>query len=313
MTDRDSHLIQLAERQHSVFSRAQAEQLGFTAGAIQRRRRARRWTDVHSGIYRLPGSRLEHLGQLWAGVLAVPGAIVSHESAAWLHHFPGVAFRPVLTTDPDGSHTCSLARVHRYGGLHGSDAVSADDIVEIEGLPVTSPALTLFHLSTVMPRRKFERLLDDRLNARAVGLDELDALADYWTRRGRPNRQVMRRLLTARGPGYIAPMSVLESAYLELVDSAGLPAPVRQFPVRRPDGRWAYIDLAYPSKLAAIETDGWRWHGGRTSFDADRLRSNDLLRLGWSCIHFTSVMPDEHLITTLTSALGLTSGEDPRR
>jgi very-short-patch-repair endonuclease len=73
----------------------------------------------------------------------------------------------------------------------------------------------------------------------------------------------------------------------------------------------AYIDLAYPSHHLALEVDGWAFHGHRAAFDADRLRANDLVLLGWSVLRFTSAMSDAHICATVARALGLHPPETP--
>ena len=64
-------------------------------------------------------------------------------------------------------------------------------------------------------------------------------------------------------------------------------------------GRKVRIDLAYPDQRIAIELDGWDAHRGRSSFDADRARSDDLIVAEWSPVTFTSSMTDEYLVSTV--------------
>ena len=85
----------------------------------------------------------------------------------------------------------------------------------------------------------------------------------------------------------------------------GLPEPVRQLRVRRPDGSSAYIDLAYPRRRVAIELDGWHSHGIRAAFEPDRMRGNDLVLAGWHLLRFSWGMSDRYLATTVAQALSI--------
>jgi very-short-patch-repair endonuclease len=65
----------------------------------------------------------------------------------------------------------------------------------------------------------------------------------------------------------------------------GFPPPVRQHPVRDRNGRvFAYLDLAWPDRLRAMEYDGERWHSPRRAA-ADDARDQRLRALGWTVAH----------------------------
>jgi very-short-patch-repair endonuclease len=48
------------------------------------------------------------------------------------------------------------------------------------------------------------------------------------------------------------------------------------------------IDVAWPDELVLVEFDGYRPHSGRTAFDDDRVRQNELVRAGWVPFRLTS-------------------------
>ena len=70
---------------------------------------------------------------------------------------------------------------------------------------------------------------------------------------------------------------------------AGLPEPVRE---HRFHGtrRWRF-DLAWPSRMLAVEVDGGTWIGGRhtsgSGFEADCEKLNEALCLGWRTLRVT--------------------------
>jgi very-short-patch-repair endonuclease len=73
--------------------------------------------------------------------------------------------------------------------------------------------------------------------------------------------------------------------------------------VTRPDGKQAFIDLAYPHLRIAIELDGWATHGVRSAFESDRIRANDLVLMGWTVLRFTWSMSDRYLCETVLAAI----------
>ena len=72
----------------------------------------------------------------------------------------------------------------------------------------------------------------------------------------------------------------------------------------RPDGSRAFIDLAYPDQMVAIELDGWEHHSTRSAFDRDRARANDLALAGWRLYRFTWTTTDEVIVDTVARAIG---------
>lgn len=122
---------------------------------------------------------------------------------------------------------------------------------------------------------------------------------------GRGSYAELEHLIDARCPGDGDAGSPLESQALAILRAAELPEPVLQHPVRRPCGKVALIDLAYPDERVGIEVDGWAFHTQRVAFDEDRARGNDLALLGWQILHFTATTRPAHLVATVRRALDL--------
>ena len=276
-------LATLARNQHGVFSTSQAHHLGFTRHHISTRCRRGDWIPVQRSIFRLAGSTFGLEARLAATCLCIPGAVASHESAAWLHGFPYLSGRvpSVVCVKSEGASTAEHARVHRYDGLEHHD------LSVVAGLPVTNQALTIFHLSAVLPAGLIARIVDDRLSARAVTVEDLLALADYWTRRGRPRRDVMRRLLRRRATGYVPPASALEYEFLAVVRHAGLPEPVKQSPLPWDGQRPGRVDFFFPDQGVVVEVDGRRWHAREGDFENDRQRDRLAQLRGLMALRYT--------------------------
>ena len=151
---------------------------------------------------------------------------------------------------------------------------------------MTAPALTVFHLAVDLDERELGRLIDECVARRLLEMADLFALADFWTRIGRPRRQVMRRVLRVRSSGGAAE-SALEAAFLDLVSEQALPTPVSQYKpswLAWKDGR---VDFAYPELQLAIELDGRAWHTRERDFARDRERDRAAQLAGWRVLRYT--------------------------
>ena len=76
------------------------------------------------------------------------------------------------------------------------------------------------------------------------------------------------------------PGSPAEARLLRKLTDGGVRPPIKQHPVRLPDGREVYLDLAWPRSLVGLEYDGRRWHNPRR-LGADMLREDALRAMGW--------------------------------
>ena len=122
-----------------------------------------------------------------------------------------------------------------------------------------------------------------RRSVAASAASQLPTLAQCAARLApAPGRSLgrVRAILRARWTGYDPGDSDLESRVLRAVVAAGLPVPRQQHRVVI-GGRRRYIDLAYPAIRLALEIDSWAYHRFRSTFDADRAKSNELTVLGW--------------------------------
>ncbi len=76
--------------------------------------------------------------------------------------------------------------------------------------------------------------------------------------------------------------SALETKFLRLLRKAPVPLPQAGYEV----GSYR-LDFAYPQIRLGIELDGWAFHSGRSAWERDLKRQNDLLALGWILLRFT--------------------------
>lgn len=78
-------LRELAQFQHGILTRDQAQQGGLTKDVIRSRVRQDRWQRMHAGVYAVFSGEPGRTAVLWAAVFrAGPGAMLSHHTAAEL-------------------------------------------------------------------------------------------------------------------------------------------------------------------------------------------------------------------------------------
>jgi very-short-patch-repair endonuclease len=282
MTDIDAAAAALAETQYGVFSHHQAEDLGASRTFIRRRLGSGRWLALSALVIRMAGAPFTWYSRVMAGILdAGPGAAASHRTAAHIHGLPGFkANRVEVSRQPNSSSTSRLALVHR------SRWFPPWHMIVKNGIPVTTMARTLFDLAGVVSRPRLERALDNAITMKLVTIDSLDSMLDELAERGRTGVAVMRRLLAARGQGYIAPASELEAKFIRFLKAYGLPDAVRQLNAGGDD--WvARVDFAYPGLKILIELDGRLHHTALLDSNRDRRRRARLTAQGWSVISIT--------------------------
>ncbi|MEA2716660.1 MAG: hypothetical protein QOI99_977 [Actinomycetota bacterium] len=276
----DAAVARLASRQRSLITHAQVVGLGGTPAMIHTRLASGRWILVGRGIYRLGGAPVTwHQRALAACLVAGPGAVVSHRSAAVVWGVSGFRPGPLEITVPEGRSTRNvLATVHRSADIPRADRTKRD------GIPVTAGARMLVDLAGRVTPELVEEAVDDVLCRRLATLEAVVRRVDrLGHRRG---LEALRSVLQAwNGEG--VPANVAEMGIVRVLLGAGLPPPVRQQEIFDAGELVARVDLAYPQAKLAIELDSFRWHAGRGPFRSDRVRGNRIAALGWRVLRAT--------------------------
>jgi hypothetical protein len=211
--------------------------------------------------------------------LVVPDdCVIVDRHAGWLHGAEMIlAPNEHLQTLP-----IRVFRPSGYGRLRNGLAESGernlrqDDIMEVLGLPVTTPLRTAWDLGRVRSRERAISGLDAMLRLGLFSHDELLAGVERFRR--------MRWITTLRT---LAPLadgraaspgeSVLRLRWLD----CGLPRPVPQFEVWVDGVLIAILDLANPELWYAAEYDGEEWHSSEEQRDHDRNRRDEVERHGF--------------------------------
>lgn len=105
---------------------------------------------------------------------------------------------------------------------------------------------------------------------------------------GHPGWGRLRKALRAyRDPGFTR--SDLERDFLRLVREAGLPRPATNLFVAGHE-----LDAYWEEERFAVELDTYEFHGGRISFEQDRLRREDLKLAGIEITQVTGVRMEDN-------------------
>ena len=267
-----------AERQHGLVTKSQMGQATVHAelrrGGLEVAAR---------GVYRVSGSVPTWRQRLLAAVLAAGvGAAASGFAAAALWRIPGFPEGPIEVT-----RQSRAGRTSRRSTLHAVRRLPPRLLTEQDGIPVTTPELTLLDLCGVVHPLRAERAVDSALAARLVTVGRLEvALADVG-RRGRNGTAVFREIVTGRSGAYVPPASELEAVFVSLVDQAGLVQPERQVVLGDERGPAGRVDFVYRAERVVIEVDGRRWHSADLDREADARRQARLQAAGWTVLRFT--------------------------
>ena len=190
----DLEIARLAGRQDGVVTRVQLLAAGLSSTGIDRRVAARRLFVIYRGVYAVGHDALSDRGRIRAALLAVPRAIASHATAAYLHE--------LILTLPAVLELVVRGRAGRSRpGLTIHETTRPVDACHVQGLPLTVPSRTLQDLG--FP----ERPTREALALRLIRPEDVPGEATAPTR------------------------SVLERRMLRLIRAAGLPEPLVNHPV----------------------------------------------------------------------------------
>jgi Transcriptional regulator, AbiEi antitoxin len=280
----DASIAEIAAIQYGVFSRAQAREAGLSDRQL-------RWRIAKGVVERLSlhTFRIAGCPPSWrqkvmiACLAAGVGAAASHRTAAALHRFDGFATGIIEITVPQSRRDFKMEGVI----VHSSSYWGDDDVTTVAGIPVSTPERTLCTLAAVCADGQVESALDsaerdDKVRRAAV----IEVHSDV-RERGVNGVAALARILDRRAELAGIPQSVLERRMLNLLEQHGLPLPACQVPVRRADGRMAYLDFAYRDLGLGIEVDGNLAHATPSQRAADNMRGNAILLRDIRLLRFT--------------------------
>jgi hypothetical protein len=277
--------------------------LGLSARVLEGNRFRRPWSGVRT-LREAPESLVDRCR---AVALVLPeSAIFSHDTAlhlgGWLTPELGDGQARYTAREPDPSVPIHVTvplhdvRPQRHGVVGHRSDLSPDDILDMNGLRVTSPRRTWCDLADGASEVDLVILADALRRRFGHGEDGLGTQLGTWT--GRRGIRTLRRALSRSRDGVDSPM---ETRLRLIFEDAGLPEPVVNRWVTRDDGAPIHCpDMSWPTWRVAADYDGGH-HGDRNSEgDVRRGRASDwrqrqdtsrrdlLEEVGWSLRVFTS-------------------------
>jgi very-short-patch-repair endonuclease len=263
-------------------TRAQLIDLGFTRDAIKHRVAKGRLHPVWRGIYAVGRPELTRHGRWMAAVLSCgPDAVLSHLSGAALWAIraqKAASQRPSAGSPVDVSVPPYVYRRRRGIRLHRRSFRCASDVTRRDGIPVTSPSMTLMDLGTELGPEQLEAAVNE---ADRLGLIDPEALRDAVDEhRGLDGVASLRKVLDRRT--FRLTDSELERRFLRLVRRAGLPPPRTR---ERVNGY--VVDFHWPELGLVVETDGLRYHRTPAQQAKDRARDQAHTAAGLTPLRFT--------------------------
>jgi very-short-patch-repair endonuclease len=286
-------IARLAGRQHGVVARRQLLAKGVTAREIDRRVESERLHVIHRGVYLVGHRAAPELAYETAALLAVGAkAVLSHESAAYLHTLLPHPARPVHVS-VIGRALPKRSDIH----IHRTSTLRRADVTRHEGLAVTRPARTILGLSATRTPDELEAVVAEGM--RRLRVPER-ALRDQLNRHpgARGTRSLRAVLDGPAGPQFTR--SKAERLLRRLLRDAGLPSPLSN----EKAGPYE-VDLLWPEHKLVVEFDGFRFHGDRKAFEDDRKRDAHLHSVGYLVLRITwrRLVEEPHAVIALIATM----------
>lgn len=277
----DAAAAELAARQHGAFTLAQLGDRCSHRAAAERVRRDE-WERFERGTFVLAGAD-DSWRYLAAVCLHLPTAVVTGAPAGRWWRLDGIDDdQAARLTVPAGSVLVPYGCGGRRIELRRCDDLLPWEVRAEPGgcLRFTDPTRTLIELAPVTTADHLERAIESALRRRLTTLPRLRTRTEQLRRQGRIGPTRLLGVLAVRPEGGLAD-SDGEVLVLQLLRSAGMPAPVRQHTV----GRWRF-DLAWPELRLAVELDGSH-HRDPARLALDDRKQNEAALAGWLVLRFT--------------------------
>jgi predicted transcriptional regulator of viral defense system len=274
-------LARLAERQYGVVTAGQLQRLGFSGPGIGRMARAGRLLRVHRGVYAVGHWAAPRRGRCLAAVFACgEGAVLSHESAAWLLGLAPTIPEPIDVTVP------SHGQRHLGITLHHSSTLIDPEHGVLAAIPVTSWPRTMLDVAATGSTWSLNEMVE---RAERKGILDIGAV-DALLRRRRGDRGAARLRLAIdiyRDPVFSRARS--ERLFLAMTKKAGLPRPAVNTWVDKFE-----IDAYWEAERFAVEVDGWEAHRTRRAFEDDHLRWEEMKLAGIEVVPISARRIERH-------------------
>jgi len=257
----DARVANLAARQWGVVDTADLLACGVTRKATLSRVRNGRLFPLYRGVYATGHANVPFEAWCLAAVKACgPRAALASFAAAVLWGM----------LEPFGRYPDVVAPTARHhDGINTFRAATFEHTIH-EGIPVTTPAQTVMHLSSVALFATLRRAVNEGLNLKLFVVGDLIA-------GGHRGAKKLRAVLATAAPT----KSENENLVLQLLHEAGVERPEVNPAI---DGTRLIPDFLWPDRNLILEADSERHHGGMLARADDRAKQRVLERLGYTVI-----------------------------
>lgn len=251
-----------------------------------------RHTKVFRDVYVYPGSELTPLvraraGWLWSrrrGIVAGLSASAVH-GAKWI----------------DPSTPLEILHTNRNplpGIRVRGDGIDDDEVVLIDGVPVTTPARTALDLGCWYETDEAVAAIDALLAAADLKVTEAELLAER-----KPGRRGIRGARRALGLADGGSQSPKETWLRLLLIRAGFPRPQTQIPICDELGEeFAYLDMGWEDVKVAAEYDGEQHRTDTRRYRWDVRRQEKIQSRGWLNIRVVAGEQPREIIRRVEAA-----------
>ena len=274
----DALIVSLAGARHGAISFQSLIDAGIAASSI-RRRVGGVLQPFAKGVYLVGPMTSE--GLLAAALMATPGSVASHRTAARLHQMALGPDRGVVHLSSEAGRRQKLPGVR----IHRTVDLGPDDRTHRNGHAVTSLERTICDLAGEFHLPRLRHVAEKQIVDGNTSASELHGQIRSFVRRGRRGSTKLRHLAAHIGDEGL-PGSVLEERMEEIVVGAGGFGRQRQFRPPWYDGVRGVVDFALPGLRLVIEADGRRWHAVTQAQEEDRRRDRLATRHGWTVLRF---------------------------
>jgi very-short-patch-repair endonuclease len=295
-------------QQRAEIARIAADQWGrirwdqlISAGA--RKNQISRWVvegylhPIYPRVYAVGHTHGSIEADLVAAVFyAGPGAMLSHETAAWWWELTDRIPTRIHVTTPK-----RCASLNRRGPRRGIQVHSRRPLERVwhRRLPVTNVTQTLVDFASVASFGRVRYALAEADYQRLLDYDAVERLLG----RGRPGSDMLRRALGKHRPELAYTRSEFERRFIELCEWGSLPIPKFNVKVLG-----MTVDALWRKERVIIELDGKRGHGTAAQVARDHERDLRLRAAGFTVLRYTwgqITSRRELILADLRRALGL--------
>lgn len=283
--DHDAALMELAGRRGGICTRADLLAHGLSRGAIDRRIKIGLLEPLCRGVYGV-AQLADGSTPLHRAAISVPQSVIFREAAGHVLSFPTMPTRPAIPVD-----VVTPIRIGRHIDgvrIHFTRRPLPDsDVIDVDGLPVTSPARTIVDLAAVVGPGRLRYIIQTQVRDNNPTPEALLACFDSVARRGVTGIARLRRILMDMFDDEPLPLSALEERLSGLLRANGIAGFEPQFRPPWFDGRRGTVDFAHPELRIVLEADGRRWHQREQDMTNDRQRDRRAAAHGWVTVRVT--------------------------